>query len=822
MASKTRLRLFAALLAAFVLLLIWLLRDIRHKPGSADSESEAAATGRESSSLGSSSSTGQGEVREFFSLKGRVIWQDGRPAEGATVLILSRPDAGRTTFAPDRQTTSDSSGSFSFERQVSGEFIVQAQAQEAYSPAVRVHLSATSKPVTLMLLPAASLTITVVSATDQKPIRAALVRVQLSDDQVMQGDAFAEERTNDAGQAKFSGLNPVSHHPVWAEADGYAGKQVVIKARDSATSTWTEKIPLIPGGGVSGRVLDSHGRGVPGALVGWCATQETLAEENFRVFMPFSDYGRMSEQITDADGRYHLTVEQGAGCVVAEKPGLRIGTKCHVPVDKGKETRGVDVVLLDGVAVRGKVVDPSGQPAPHADVLATTADNVHTPSMHRAYRYRTRSDSQGRFTISGLPPIAMALAATTPTASSPLAEIDPRGGQEVILKLEYDATLDGEVTEHDGKPVAFAAVNYWVEPDFPALEKANGGKPPTVIKEYALPTNNDATVTDENGRFHVGGLAPGRYTVRALRPVANGLPPTYGAASQHQVPTGSNIRLVMPGIGGIRGKVRSEGGGPVRSFKISLLVGSASGSPDYLFATAHPFLSADGSFLFPNVPANGYTMRVEGDAIVSKRLNVEVKGSDTVDVGTIIVAKGEPSRPGLVVDAQRDPIPMVTVTIEVPNPAQRIQLWSESDGTFRVPSVPEGTSVRLRADWAGGGASEWVTLSPSDSSVTLMVHTRDNGTVRGILIDSGELVGRIVILSHTGDKPPGTGETQVRSTTQTQPGGQFTFEQVPPGSYVLWAAVGTDFARHPAPIEVTSGKDVNVVFNVPESPKVPR
>ena len=377
------------------------------------------------------------------------------------------------------------------------------------------------------------------------------------------------------------------------------------------------------------------------------------------------------------------------------------------------------------------------------------------------------------------------------------------------------------MVESDGKPVAYAAVNYWVEPDYPALEKENGGKPPTVVKQFALPTNNEATVTDDSGHFHVSGLQPAKYAVRAQRPTALEVPPAYGGVTQYQVQTGSTIRLVMPGVGGIRGRVVNDDGAPVRSFNISLLVGGGgSNAPDYLFPVPHRISSLDGTFNYPNVPDNTYTLRVEGDTAVAKRVSVTVTGNQTADAGTIVVQRGTPARPGLVVDASRNPIPRATVTIQLPDQATPLQIWSESDGTFKVPSVREGATLKLRADWAGGGASAWTPLLPEDNSVTLMVVTSGNGSVRGILVDTGEIAGRIVVLSMLGDKPPGTGETHIRGTAETEAGGVFTFEKIPPGTYTLWAPLGHTFARMPAPVEVVEGRDSNVVFNLATAQRV--
>jgi protocatechuate 3,4-dioxygenase beta subunit len=455
-----------------------------HDPASDDKPTEKTGGGatEQRAAYGGGGTLGAGagpeEVEGTLTLEGRVTFADGKPADGATVSILSKP--GRGTFAPDRQTKSDDAGHFLFERQVAGEYLLQAQLDDAVSPSIRVRLDDATPPVTLVLLAGASLTVTVVSAQSNQPIGGALVRVLVANDQVAQGDAFREAKTDANGHASFRGLDPIGNHAVWAEADGFAGRQVNVMPSREAGAAWETRIPLTPGTTVSGRVVDANGAGVSGALVAWANTDMSLDETSFRVFSPFSDYGRMSEKQTDGQGRYRMGVPPGSGCVIAEKPGLRVGAKCHVDVQIGHETSGVDIVLRDGLRITGRVVDASGSPIAGADVLATTPDTAHDPSMRRAYRYRVKSGADGRFVMNGLPPQAMALAALTETASSPLVDVDleKQRSADVELRLEYNGTLAGVVKESDGKPVAFASVNYWLEPDYAALERANGGRAP--------------------------------------------------------------------------------------------------------------------------------------------------------------------------------------------------------------------------------------------------------------------------------------------------------------------------------------------------------
>jgi protocatechuate 3,4-dioxygenase beta subunit len=775
------------------------------------------------SSLSSSSGGGVAEeVEGTLTLEGRVVFADGRPAEGASVSILSRP--GRTMFSADRQTKSDDAGHFLFEHQVAGEYLLQAQLDDAVSPSIRVRLDDDTPPATLVLLAGASLTVTVVSAQTNQPIASAIVRVLVANDQVAQGDAYREAKTDANGRASFRGIDPIGNHAVWAEAEGFAGRQVnVMPSRESGV-TWETRIPLVPGSTVSGRVLDANGGGVPGALVAWSNTDMSLDETAFRVFSPFSDYGRMSEKLTDGQGRYRMSVPPGAGCVVAEKPGLRVGTKCHVDVQVGHETSGVDIVLRDGLRVTGRVIDASGSPVAGADVLATTPETAHDPSMRRAYRYRAKSGADGRFVINGLPPQTMALAAVTETASSPLVDVDLERQRtvDVELRLEYNGTLAGVVKEADGKPVAFASVNYWLEPDYGALEKANGGKPPKVIKAFALPTQNEATITDADGRFFIGGLMPAKYAIRAGRPTASSVPDSYAGATKYGVQTGTTVELVLSALGGVRGQLHATDRGPLGTFDVSLYLGAdGQTAPDYLFPRGHSFSSPDGTFQIPSVPANRYTLKVEGHDIVPIRLVVDVKGNTVTDVGTIDVEHGIPARTGRVVDDKNLPA-AANVTIETLDPVAHIRVSCEDDGTFRIPPFKSGTTARLRAEVAGGASSEWTLLPPSAHDIVLVMAT-GNGAVRGVLLDSDSVDDRPILLAHAGDKPPGTGETDMRELQKTQTGGRFAFENVPPGSYSLWVPLGgQEFAKYPQPIEIEKGRELRIVFDVASAQRVSR
>src|SRR6185312_9429373 len=82
--------------------------------------------------------------------------------------------------------------------------------------------------------------------------------------------------------------------------------------------------------------------------------------------------------------------------------------------------------------------------------------------------------------------------------------------------LQWDGKITGVVQEADGRPIANAVVDYFINPDLAKL----AATPTAVVREYSMPTSVGGAVTDENGRFAIRALPPGKFTLRGSRSAA--------------------------------------------------------------------------------------------------------------------------------------------------------------------------------------------------------------------------------------------------------------------------------------------------------------
>ncbi|MHC5210551.1 MAG: carboxypeptidase regulatory-like domain-containing protein [Planctomycetota bacterium] len=268
---------------------------------------------------------------------------------------------------------------------------------------------------------------------------------------------------------------------------------------------------LVRGALVEGRVLDEAGRGVAEARVS-CSSR-------FDPWMAFDSSARMAmvePAHADDQGRYRL-VQVPAGhalrlAAAGDTDRLQPGAAEVVPLVPGEE-RQLDVVLLRGGVVSGRVVDTSGAPLPHVDVLVQRLDislrDISFDDMDDNRERRSTTDERGAFRVEGLHDgsyrAALDQDGYRPVTSDSLAV---RAGQEaggVELVADEGLVLEGRVVANDDSPVPDARL---VAGRKPAMFDMSGAV------DRALRRSGR---TDEDGHFRIAGLEEGsvRLEVRA-------------------------------------------------------------------------------------------------------------------------------------------------------------------------------------------------------------------------------------------------------------------------------------------------------------------
>jgi protocatechuate 3,4-dioxygenase beta subunit len=210
---------------------------------------------------------------------------------------------------------------------------------------------------------------------------------------------------------------------------------------------------------------------------------------------------------TDAEGLAEVRapaprqVSSGRLTLMARVPGYCRTTRTFgLPVEAP-----VDLPLVRGVSVGGRVTTPDGKPLANAEVLVqtrtggVTAPNLPAGANIQVGRLETRTDAEGRYRVGELlPGHTMWVRAWHPDGalkrSDPLVLQSPGTHQEVDFQLGPTATLFGSVSR-GGRPLA--AKLAW------SAEAATQG-----------PTPSGVGRSNESGSYRLSGVVPGRVTIR--------------------------------------------------------------------------------------------------------------------------------------------------------------------------------------------------------------------------------------------------------------------------------------------------------------------
>ena len=276
--------------------------------------------------------------------------------------------------------------------------------------------------------------------------------------------------------------------------------------------------------------------------------------------------------------------------------------------------------LSSGTRARGRVVDGAGKPLVGASVVVQTIPADDLPDV-------LTTDEEGRFESKPFPPGKFQVYAQMPGYADAGASLlwlrnDISTALEIVKKKA--ASVSGRVISEAGKPLSGAEVG---------LFRAERGDVPIAVLPARLPLANaaaDANVvpsltwrspmtavfsvfTNEDGRFHAGGLSAGRYLLRASHP--DTLPMTLPTLS---VEVGSDRQLGevrLPSGGTVEGLVQDEMGTAVSGSQVSIRSSTVDGGGRVV---ADLITGDDGKFSFL-VPPGRYALTASSSGRVSVR-----------------------------------------------------------------------------------------------------------------------------------------------------------------------------------------------------------
>jgi carboxypeptidase family protein len=419
-------------------------------------------------------------------------------------------------------------------------------------------------------------------------------------------------------------------------------------------------VGLARGAAVTGHVFDARGERSTGMTVtaAWGGDRDRAAIA-------------VSAARVDDLGNYRLGgLPEGTYSILLgglPPPGLPRGVRIAPPpaepqlvtIRTGEERSGIDFLLPGppplpaavrsaagaGGAIRGQVVSGNGAPLVGAQVLLLPPNDIPvsrvnvsdfvSPDEPRPLRM-TLADDGGRYEFLGVAQgtyrvgalkrgyTPMAFDERGPTESGEIISLGDREVRgRVDISLPRLSAVTGHITDEHGNPVEGAAVSV-------LHVHRDGGRRLLVPAEAS-----SMQLTDDQGRFRVYGLLPGRYFVSAsvgqLRPLltlqsrlgsdvpgyaTTYFPGTPDSADAHLVSvgisedvTGIDFSLVRTQTSRISGKALNAAGEPFHGrLGMALRRRAVSATTDTVGAVTYP----DGRFEFRNVAPGEYVVQAYG------------------------------------------------------------------------------------------------------------------------------------------------------------------------------------------------------------------
>lgn len=635
-------------------------------------------------------------------ISGTVEDVGGGPIAGALVSTRGRFAWGLATSF----TRTDDRGAFTVWA-AAGVTTVAAGA-DGYTDGT-VDVAAPDQGVVLYLTPEASLSGTVVTADDHRPVAGALV------DSGWSFEAHAATRTDEAGRFRLTHLAPGRYKPT-ATGDGWYGEPAESVLLGLGQSVDGVEIVVAPAHAARGVVT------IDGATPTPCPAGVVSLHD--------ARSGRDGRSPIDADGRFAVAPLRAGHYQV------RVACDDHVSRDRypavdivDRDVDGLAYQVSAGAAVRGRVTGADG--APIADAMVSLRLTGGDPRGRRDSGGAT-TDDDGGYRATGLAAGTYTIDVWSPRGGTPrpAPTVDVPATGEVTRDVVLAATGDvaGTVVDPAGRPVARARV------------RVTGASSPF----------SGATLSASDGTFVLIGVEPGARRVIASRGWGEELRRPGSTDDDRQgeavtVAAGRRavVRLVVEAEdGAIAGVVRDDRGQPVpdawlaatrESDSAGRAPGGALRASRWTWRTdMRPVVTGvDGRFAIDHLAAGRYTLRAYrkgGGEAVAEHVDV-----GATDVALVIATTG--SIAGTVTGPAGQPPDefMVTVTDRTTG-VDRDESFYRTGGSFAIRDLPAG-HFQVTAVAAGSRAETTLDLAAGQHRTGVALALVGNLKVTGRLVD---------------------------------------------------------------------------------------
>jgi hypothetical protein len=471
----------------------------------------------------------------------------------------------------------------------------------------------------------------------------------------------------------------------------------------------------------------------------------------------------------------------------------------------------------------GAALAQPDKPASLSGVVVNSITGAPIPRVHvtlglaaeedRTYGGMTATD--GRFSITGIVPGSYAVTMerigfsmptdADATENSPLVLLPDDKRDAIRLQMVPAGSIAGRVTNADGDPVEHVTVQ---------AEDRSGAAGSDV-----------AGTTDAKGRFRIGGLAPGRYRVKATP--ENGYTPaelrTDGTVDVQDAPTfspgrvqvtagvetsGIGIQLARVPIVAVSGEVEDA---PQNSFNAQLFVAQQGGAGRSMYG-----IKPDGTFRVWRLPPGKYEIRAMWQApggrdFQSVPVEFEVAGSNIDRLSLRLIPPADIAGHVEFLDDGAKPAknvaPKLTLVNTGVHPGAALVDIAD-DGSFHLAQLRAGR-YRVGLSWnnvyvasmqlgslAIDGSLLDLTNGAGGGELSIRVSLATGSVSGNVVDDKGPAAGARVTMVFDGVG----GGIPPRFAT-AGPGGMYSFDGVAPGKYKLVAVQPAD-----ADYVVQSGK----------------